>query len=67
MTERRKTNRAPQRKSTASKPATTPKAVTRKKARLRDWEKIKESLIKEVRKSERLTREDLAVRINAKD
>jgi len=33
---------------------------------LRNWESLKSDLVREIRTSERLTREDLAVRINAK-
>jgi len=33
----------------------------------RDWDALKQKLVSQVRRSERLTKEDLAIRINATD
>jgi len=37
------------------------------KLSFRDWSRLKDELVDEVRSSERLTKEDLAIRINTKD
>lgn len=68
----------PSSKNEPMKPAKTPHATsttstisdpsrTAQSQKTRDWRSTADDLIEEVRRSEVLTREDLAIRINARD
>ena len=51
----------------AEKEAGRDQSVTPPRLRFREWAAVKVRLIATVRRSEKLTKEDLAIRINARD
>lgn len=69
MADEEKHNHGVGREGVATDSQAEPALGTPKSGRLsfREWDTLKEKLVDEVRKSERLTKDDLAIRINARD